>query len=153
MPRGGARPGAGRKPGVKNRANQRLLDALEAAQADLVAARADAAPPPMPAEPPTVVRLSDRTVEKDIAERFGGDAHDVLKAVYQSEDLPLDVRVDAAKAALPYEKPRLAAVAVKVDDRQGFLPLWDWMEAHADASGALAESLAGESESPGSVRH
>ena len=39
-----------------------------------------------------------------------------LRAVYQNNDLPLSVRMRAAKEALPYEYPRLAVVAQVADD-------------------------------------
>ena len=41
---------------------------------------------------------------------FQGDAHALLMAVYKDTTLPLQTRLDAAKAAIAYEKPRLAAV-------------------------------------------
>lgn len=47
----------------------------------------------------------------------GGDAHGFLRAVYNSEALPLHVRMDAAKTAIKYETPTLAAVAVQHSDR------------------------------------
>jgi hypothetical protein len=40
---------------------------------------------------------------------FGGDAHALLMAMYKDPDQPWQVRIDAAKAALPYEKPRISA--------------------------------------------
>jgi hypothetical protein len=39
---------------------------------------------------------------------FEGDAHALLIAVYKDPDQPWQVRIDAAKAALPYEKGRIA---------------------------------------------
>ena len=41
---------------------------------------------------------------------FKGDAHALLMAVYKDTTLPLQTRLDAAKSAIAYEKPRLAAV-------------------------------------------
>ena len=41
---------------------------------------------------------------------FPGDAHALLLAVYKDKRNPVELRVDAAKAALPYEKPRLQSV-------------------------------------------
>lgn len=40
---------------------------------------------------------------------FEGDAHAYLMSLYKDPDMPIEKRLDAAKAALPYEKPRLAA--------------------------------------------
>jgi len=49
---------------------------------------------------------------------FEGDAHAFLVMLYKDASQPISVRIDAAKAALPYEKPRLASVGVAVDDRR-----------------------------------
>jgi hypothetical protein len=43
---------------------------------------------------------------------FEGDAHALLMAVYMNPKIDLDMRIEAAKAALPYEKPRLQAISV-----------------------------------------
>jgi hypothetical protein len=42
-------------------------------------------------------------------EGFKGDAHALLVAVYRDTSLPLPIRLDAAKAAVKFEKPVLAA--------------------------------------------
>ena len=52
------------------------------------------------------------------SEAFDGDAHAFLVMLYKDASQPISVRIDAAKAALPYEKPRLASVGVAVDDRR-----------------------------------
>ena len=39
-----------------------------------------------------------------------------LRAVYRNNDLPLSVRMRAAKEALPYEYPRLAVIGHVGDD-------------------------------------
>jgi hypothetical protein len=49
---------------------------------------------------------SSRTVET----AFDGDAHELLMAVYKDTSHPLLTRIDAAKAAIGYEKPRLQAI-------------------------------------------
>lgn len=41
---------------------------------------------------------------------FSGNAHELLMAVYKNEDLPLNTRLDAAKAAIAHETPKLASV-------------------------------------------
>ena len=43
---------------------------------------------------------------------FAGDAHAFLVAVYKNPRIDHHTRQDAAKAALPYEKPRLQAVTL-----------------------------------------
>jgi hypothetical protein len=40
---------------------------------------------------------------------FKGDAHAFLMMVYKDPSLPLALRLDAAKAAIPFEKPALPA--------------------------------------------
>lgn len=47
---------------------------------------------------------------------FEGDAHMFLMAVYKDPTKHIDLRMEAAKAALPYEKPRL--MAMKLMDQQ-----------------------------------
>ncbi len=48
---------------------------------------------------------------------FDGDAHAFLMAVYKNDRLPVELRMDAARAAIGYEKPRLAAIEAKVEGR------------------------------------
>lgn len=43
-------------------------------------------------------------------EAFSGDAHALLIAVYSDPNMPTDLRLEAARAAIPYEKPRLSSV-------------------------------------------
>jgi hypothetical protein len=49
-------------------------------------------------------------IEELLPSAFKGDAHALLMAVYKDQTQPLSIRLDAAKAAIAYEKPRLAAV-------------------------------------------
>lgn len=46
---------------------------------------------------------------------FDGDAHTLLMAIYKDREQPLPLRLDAAKAAIGYEKPKLSSVDAKVD--------------------------------------
>ena len=48
-------------------------------------------------------------IEGTIEGAFQGDAHAFLIAIYKDPEMPLNVRVDAAKAAISFEKPRLQA--------------------------------------------
>lgn len=41
---------------------------------------------------------------------FDGDAHAFLMAIYKDPTMPVERRLDAAKAAVGYEKPRLASI-------------------------------------------
>jgi hypothetical protein len=49
-------------------------------------------------------------VKASLACAFDGDAHALLIHVYRDPNVPLSIRLDAAKAALRYEKPALAAI-------------------------------------------
>lgn len=46
---------------------------------------------------------------------FEGDAHALLMATYKDRSLDLAQRIDAAKAAIRYEKPALSTVDAKVE--------------------------------------
>src|SRR5579872_1534516 len=58
--------------------------------------------------------LNDRFEAGD-EQAFKWDAHTWLCVIYKDPRQPIEVRLEAAKAALPYEKPKLAAIAVKTD--------------------------------------
>lgn len=49
-------------------------------------------------------------IEKTLAKAFKGDSHALLMTVYKDEDRPIELRVDAAKTAIRYEKPALSSV-------------------------------------------
>jgi hypothetical protein len=44
---------------------------------------------------------------------FDGDAHSLLIAIYKDEPHPIELRLEAAKAAIRFEKPALAALDAK----------------------------------------
>ncbi len=44
---------------------------------------------------------------------FEGGAHGFLVSVYTDPRVPLPLRIDAARTCIGYEKPKLAAIAVK----------------------------------------
>jgi hypothetical protein len=46
---------------------------------------------------------------------FSGDAHSLLMAIYKNPTHKIELRLDAAKAAAPYEKPKLASTELKSD--------------------------------------
>ena len=79
--KGGARPGAGRKKGSKNEASKKREES---------------------------VKLAAQLVAEFMPNAFKGDSHALLMAVYKNQDLPLLIRIDAAKSAIGFEKPRLA---------------------------------------------
>jgi hypothetical protein len=59
-----------------------------------------------------VVAEAIARVGETIPDAFAGDAYALLVAVYKDPRQDLHTRLDAAKAALPYEKPRLQAVTL-----------------------------------------
>lgn len=54
-------------------------------------------------------------LENTIPDAFIGDAHTYLMAVYKDPAFETSIRLDAAKAAAPYEKPKLATTEIKGD--------------------------------------
>jgi len=83
----------GRRRGVKNKRTA----ALERAQAE------------------TAVKITDALG----AQAFPGDARALLMGVYKDQPQPIELRLQAAKAAIGYEKPRLTAVDSKVEGGLG----------------------------------
>lgn len=60
-----------------------------------------------------VARVAE-LIESQIPEAFTGDAHAFLMTVYKDVSIELPIRIDAAKAAVRFEKPMLSAVEAKV---------------------------------------
>jgi hypothetical protein len=56
------------------------------------------------------VREVSASIEAALPGAFKGDAHALLISVYKDPNHPLPLRLDAAKAAISFEKPKLAAV-------------------------------------------
>ena len=52
-------------------------------------------------------------VEATLDEPFASDSHDLLMSIYNDLTQPLAIRMEAAKASLPYEKPRLASTDLR----------------------------------------
>jgi hypothetical protein len=61
------------------------------------------------------MQRASEAIEATLKDAFTGDAHAFLMTVYKDKDQPIERRLDAAKAAAPYEKPRLSSVEAKVD--------------------------------------
>ena len=62
------------------------------------------------AELQQAMAVAAKQIEKVIAGAFEGDAHALLMAIYKDTSRPIELRIEAAKAAIAYEKPKLAAV-------------------------------------------
>jgi hypothetical protein len=50
-----------------------------------------------------------KKIEAAIPDAFEGDSHALLASIYKDPSQPIQLRLDAAKAAIGYERPRLAA--------------------------------------------
>lgn len=48
-------------------------------------------------------------------EAFDGDAHALLMAIYKDAGQPMELRLDAARAAINFEKPRLASLDARIE--------------------------------------
>ena len=73
-------------------------------------------------------------IEKLLPNVFSGDAHALLMAVYKNELSDMDLRIDAAKAAIRYEKPSLVSVHETGDKKkQSFR---EWLEEKRDSKSA-----------------
>lgn len=120
--RGGARPGSGRKKGSKNTSTIKREESL---------------------------KLAVELVTTMTPNCFEGDSHALLMAVYKNQDLPLATRLDAAKAAICFEKPRLGSTNLSVDDKRTPEQFTDAeLEAYLRASSTRAlEAPDGEAES------
>lgn len=76
----------GRKPGSKNHRTQELQAATMNAAVQIAEA---------------------------LGAAFDGDAHALLMAIYKDLSQPIELRIDAAKAAIRFEKPVLASLEAR----------------------------------------
>ena len=106
MGRGGKRTGAGRPKGMRNRRTKAREVALKRAAKKIAAA---------------------------IPEAFEGDAHLFLIGIYKDPTHELAIRIDAAKAVLPFEKPRLSPIDAKTRATEDHVPLSERHQAYARA--------------------
>lgn len=111
MPVGGRRPGAGRPKGATNKRTREMQAAA---------------------------RETAETILATVPSAFEGDAHALLMTVYKDPSNPIDLRVDAAKAAIRFEKPALSNVEAKVTQT-----IQDLREEDLDAEIRAAASAAG----------
>ncbi len=88
MPRGGARPGAGRKRKLHNALNMDIIKATEAIPVELLAA---------------VMRRLPR----------GSRALQAIQAIYDDPDTPVEVRLKLYALALPFEVGKPARVTAE----------------------------------------
>jgi hypothetical protein len=72
-------------------------------------------------------RLAAEVPDKDSPLAF-------MLSVLQDPDLPLDLRLDAAKNAAPYLHPKLAAVTLKGEEDQPVRHVFEWAGPVIDAT-------------------
>lgn len=56
-----------------------------------------------------------KTIEEALEGAFEGDAHALLMVVYKDPSKEMALRIDAAKAAIRYEKPALSTIEARVE--------------------------------------
>jgi hypothetical protein len=64
---------------------------------------------------------------------FTGDAHALLVAIYKDPNQPLKARLNAAIAAIGYEKPRLSSIEATLDGTLGTYTAIPVEARHSDA--------------------
>src|SRR6266851_2646076 len=67
-------------------------------------------------------------IEKAVGGAFEGDAHAYLMSVYKDPLKPENLRIDAAKAAIRYERPALAPVEQATES--DYVPLHERLAAY-----------------------
>jgi hypothetical protein len=116
--RGGPRPGAGRPKGSSN-----SVLAREKMKAAAIAKK----------------KGEDAIRAKNL-EPFDGDELAYLVSIYKDGDYSPEMRMQAAQAAAPYERPRLSSVDAKVDQRTTHLSGEDPGDALVDSIVRRAKS-------------
>lgn len=64
------------------------------------------------------VEEAAQAISEALPNAFTGDAHTLLMLVYKDANQAMNVRIDAAKAAIGFEKPRLGSTNVTMDDKR-----------------------------------
>jgi hypothetical protein len=95
----------GRRPGTPNKRSLVRREALTAAAVDLRAKLDAEASAPALDLPATQSPMS--------TEWFKGDAHELLRRIYSDPIWPMEMRIDAAKSAIRFERPALVASHVQ----------------------------------------
>jgi hypothetical protein len=62
------------------------------------------------AERETAIREAAAQIAGMIEGAFEGDSHALLVAIYKDPKRPIELRLEAAKAAIAYERPKLASI-------------------------------------------
>ncbi len=92
------------------------------------------------------VEAAAQAIAEALPEAFAGDAHALLMSVYKDPSQEMSVRLDAAKAAIGFEKPRLGSTNVTMDDKRSVEQFSD-----TELEEFLRASAAGETSELGQV--
>ncbi|MGN6314616.1 MAG: hypothetical protein ACTHMO_12780 [Rhodanobacteraceae bacterium] len=65
-----------------------------------------------------VEELAEKAADALGVDVFEGNAHALLMLTYKDKKQPLDIRLEAARAAISYETPKLASIVHKGDAKQ-----------------------------------
>jgi hypothetical protein len=71
------------------------------------------------------MRAAAEAIKAVIPGAFEGDAHALLVAVYTDPQQPIELRLDAAKAAIRFEKPALASTTLDASIRRSLSDFTD----------------------------
>jgi hypothetical protein len=71
------------------------------------------------------MQAAAQTIAAMIPDAFPGDAHALLVAIYKDPGQPVELRLDAAKAAIRFEKPALASTTVDASIRRSLADFTD----------------------------
>jgi hypothetical protein len=98
----------------------------------------------------TINAVLDRieTQQRDLDRVEGETVLELLQAVYRDQRQPLPVRIRCATEALPYENPKLSAVAVGYMSADNFAARLDRAIARSGKGPVLIEAKAVETQQP-----
>ena len=71
------------------------------------------------------MQAAAEALTETIPNAFAGDAHGLLVAVYKEPAQPMEMRLDAAKAAIRYETPALASTILNATFTRSLTDLSD----------------------------
>ena len=92
------------------------------------------------AEQKAAIKAAVEKVVGELPEVFEGDSYAFLATIYKDKQQPIGVRMDAAKTAIAYERPRLSNVAMttrsldQLSDEE-FFRAWDSVAAFLAQNG------------------
>jgi hypothetical protein len=101
------------------------------------------------------MRKVAQKITATIPNAFKGDSHAFLVSIYKDPAHPIERRLDAAKAAIPYERPRLSTtefsgtLGIKSHEEA----LRDLMAGAAEAEPLLAAEVGSDLSEPSKARH